>query len=469
MTATIKSRFAPSPTGFIHIGNARTALFSALISRGENKVFLLRIEDTDRDRSRDEFVHALQEDLMWLGIPWQEGPVYGGPHQPYHQSERTPIYQKYYDELGQRNRVYPCFCSDSELKLSRKLQLSSGQPPRYSGKCANLSQAEIDAKLAKGLQPTLRFRVPANESVEFDDAVRGKQVFRSADIGDFIIRRGDGSPAFFFCNAIDDALMQVTHVLRGEDHLTNTPRQVMILKALDLPLPVYGHISLIVGHDGSPLSKRHGSRSIRELREEGYFPGAVVNYLARLGHNYEKDEFQSVDELASGFMLGRLGRSPARYDAHQLLHWQHQAIAKATVDELWDWMGQEVRDLVPEHHKRHFVELVQPNISFPHNALHWAKIIFHDPLTLNDQGREIVAQAGRHFFQHTLLALDLHPGDFKAFADHVKKLTNTKGKELFMPLRVALTGEAGGPEMAKLFSLLGPERAKSRLHACLVG
>ncbi len=463
----VKTRFAPSPTGFIHLGNARTALFNALLGRGPEASFLLRIEDTDRERSRDEFVNALQEDLIWLGLQWQEGPVVDGDQGPYFQSQRDAIYQRYYRELEQRDLAYPCFCSEAELKLSRKLQRSAGQPPRYSGKCAQLSEEERARRLRDNPNPTLRFRVPRDRDIEFDDLVRGPQRFASKEIGDFIIRRGDGSAAFFFSNAIDDALMGVTHVLRGEDHLTNTPRQQLILEALGLQPPRYGHISMIVGHDGAPLSKRHGSRSIRELRQQGYLPAAVVNYLARLGHKYEQEDLLSLDELAAAFRFERLGKAPARYDAHQLLHWQHQALAAAGDDEIWQWMGVEVRELVGEERKDEFLDLIVANISFPEHALHWARIVYQDPLDLPDAMREVVAEAGHEFFRQALVALDLHPADFKAFANAIKQATGAKGKALFQPLRAALTGELGGPEMSKLMLALGPERMRQRLQACL--
>jgi glutamyl-tRNA synthetase len=353
------------------------------------------------------------------------------------------------------------------LKLSRKLQRSAGKAPRYSGKCAHLNEEERAARLKDNPNPTLRFRVPSNTTVTFTDLVRGEQKYDTNDIGDFIIRRGDRTAAFFFSNAIDDALMSVSHVLRGEDHLTNTPRQQMILEALDLPLATYAHISMIVGNDGSPLSKRHGSRSIRELRELGYLPDAVVNYLARLGHYYEDDSFMSFDELGEKFIVEKLGKAAAKYDAHQLLHWQHQALAACSEDDVWDWMGLEVRDLVGDDNKSEFIDLIRGNVSFPEHALHWAKIIYTDPLNLNDDMREATVDAGRGFFEQALVSLDLHPADFKSFANDIKKHTGAKGKGLFGPLRAALTGELGGPEMSKLMIILGPERIAQRLRACL--
>lgn len=271
-TTPVKTRFCPSPTGLIHLGNIRTALFSALYALNQGGTFLLRIEDTDAERSEERYSQQLQDDLRWLGLDWQEGPVHDKGLGPYFQSERQSLYDDYYERLIVGGFAYSCFCSEEELALTRKIQRSQGKPPRYPGTCRALSEDERAEKLAQGLKPTLRFAVPNEATVEFEDLVRGKQIYKTEDMGDFIIRRGNGTSPFMFCNAIDDALMQVTHAIRGEDHLTNTPRQILILQALGLPIPSYGHIALIVGPDGSPLSKRHGSKSAVELREEGYLP-----------------------------------------------------------------------------------------------------------------------------------------------------------------------------------------------------
>lgn len=465
MTTRVKTRFAPSPSGFLHIGNARIALFCALHARHAHGVFLLRIEDTDRERCEERYTEAVEEDLRWLGLDWQEGPRVGGAHAPYVQSGRMAIYREYFERLETDGLVYPCFCSAQELALSRKAQINAGQPPRYAGTCAALTPEQIRARLAQGELPTLRFRVPRGKPVEFDDLVRGPQRFASDDIGDFIIRRADGTAAFFFSNALDDALMGVTHVLRGEDHLANTPRQILLLHALRLPVPHYGHLSLIVGADGAPLSKRHGSRSVRELRDSGYFASAVVNYLARLGHHYEIDALLDLDALAAGFHTGKLGRAPVRFDPVQLQHWQQVAITHASADALWRWMGAQVHALVPEPQQQEFIDAVRPNIGLPPHALLWARIIYHDPLELSLTARGVIELTGKDFFEHALHALERQPRDFKALAQTLKAVTGANGKALYQPLRAALTGELDGPEMARLLPLLGAERACARLHA----
>ena len=322
----IRTRFCPSPTGLLHIGNVRAALFSNLFAKHANGIFLLRIEDTDAVRSDHQFTTILQSDLNWLGVKWQEGPEIGGPHAPYWQSQRRDIYDLYYKKLTQEGRAYACFCSDQELALNRKLQLSRGQAPRYPGTCRKLSPEEIENRLAQGEKPALRFKVPENAVIEFIDSVKGLQKFNSDDIGDFIIRRADGSSSFIFCNAIDDSLMEVTNVIRGEDHLANTPRQLMILQALAMRTPSYGHLSLILGDDGTPLSKRHGSFSLHDLREQGFLPKAILNYLARLSHTYDNNDLLTFEELAAHFHLDKLSKASARFDKNQLLHWQKEAV-----------------------------------------------------------------------------------------------------------------------------------------------
>lgn len=465
--SSVKTRFAPSPTGLLHLGNIRTALFNVLLARHHGGRFLLRIEDTDRERSREEYTDALMRDLRWLGLEWQEGPQTGGEYAPYAQSQRGEIYARYAAELERQGLAYPCFCTEQELKLSRKTQLASGRAPRYSGRCRSLSADEVQTRVRAGVPASLRFRVPTNARVEFADRVRGTQTFASDDIGDFIIRRSDGTPAFFFTNAIDDALMQVSLVVRGEDHLTNTPRQILLLQALKLPVPEYAHIALVVGADGTPLSKRHGSRTVQELRESGFFALAINNYLARVGHTYTDNRLMSLDELAHAFAMERLGRAPARYDATQLLHWQREAILQASSDELWRWMGADVHAIVPAEARAAFIDTVRSNISAPEHALMWARIVFTDDWDLSHTARAVIQQAGRGFFDSALQFFDRHATDFKALSDELKTSTGAKGKALFQPLRAALTGELDGPEMARLLPLITAARARKRLQNSL--
>lgn len=468
MTKTaLKTRFAPSPSGLLHLGNMRTALFNALLALRSQGIFLLRIEDTDQERSAEEYVEALMEDLRWLGLEWQEGPEAEGEASPYRQSQRDTIYQTYFQRLEAEELAYSCFCSQEELERVRKRQLAAGQPPRYAGTCARLTLEEVGNKRAAGLKSALRFRVPPLAIVEFEDLVRGPQCFTTSDIGDFIIRRTDGSPAFFFSNALDDALMGVTHVLRGEDHLTNTPRQILLLQSLRLPVPRYGHIAMIVGSDGAPLSKRHGSRSILELRETGYLPKALCNYLARLGHHYENTSFLDLDELAAKFDLDRLGKAPARFDAQQLCHWQREALANSDLDTLKQWLGPAVAKQVPADKYQDFIKIIRPNVVLPEDALHWATVLFGENLVLKDEASSIISQAGPAFFAEALAAVESYGTEFKALITQLKHVTGAKGKSLFLPLRVALTGDLDGPELAHLLPLMGTMRVQQRLQNCL--
>ncbi|HVY54031.1 MAG TPA: glutamate--tRNA ligase [Gammaproteobacteria bacterium] len=459
---TVRTRFAPSPTGLLHIGNARTALFSSLYARHSDGAFILRIEDTDAARSELRYVDQLRDDLQWLGVLWQEGLGKEGEYGPYWQSQRQDIYSDYYERLISESLTYPCFCSEEDLALERKLQLSRGQAPRYKGTCRELSAEVIEHKLAQGLKPTLRFRVPSHTIIKFEDLVKGPQSFNSDDIGDFIIRRADGSASFMYCNAIDDALMKVSHVLRGEDHLTNTPRQLMILQALNLHQPQYGHLALLTGDDGTPLSKRHGSFSLSDLRETGYLPQAILNYLGRLGHSYESQEILSFDELAKEFQIKKVSRSAARFDLTQLLHWQKLAVSKLDNVQFWKWLGEKIQSHIPEDMQDQFAETVRPNIVFPQETLKWIEILFEHKINFTEENIRILQQAGEQFFVEAEQAVEQHGADFKNILQTIKTELNLSGKQLYQPLRVALTGQVDGPELGQIAAILGPERMQER-------
>lgn len=465
-----RTRFAPSPTGHIHVGNARTALFCALLAARDGGVFILRIEDTDAARSHGDFERALGVDLGWLGLRWQEGPDAGGSKGPYRQSERGSIYAEYLQLLADKGEVYPCFCTSIELDMARKAQLAAGQPPRYAGTCAKLSTPEIEARLAKGLKPALRFRVPETGETVFQDLVRGRQAFAHRDIGDFIIRRADGSPAFFFSNALDDALMGVTHVLRGEDHLANTPRQLLLLGALGLPAPRYAHLSLIVGQGGAPLSKREGGGSLQELRAEGILPEALMNYLARLGHTYASNEFMDLAALARGFDFSHLGHSPAHFDQQQLEHWQGEAVRHRDEAGLWHWMTgahPEMEQLVPAGTRSQFVEAVRGNLSRPGDGIAWAHIVYDELPPMTPEAGEALRAAGKGLFEAALGQIEAGAPEFKPFAKAVGTAASLSGKDLFKPLRAVLTGRLDGPEMERLWKLMPPARLEKRFRQAL--
>lgn len=459
---SIRTRFAPSPTGLLHIGNARAALFSALLAKKEDGAFVLRIEDTDVARSSTEHVKQIEEDLEWLSISWQEGLSRDGQYGPYWQSQRHSIYLHYYEALIAKNLAYPCFCSEEELAVERKLQISRGQAPRYRGTCCAFSAQDIEQRLAQGLKPTLRFRVPERQEIQFNDLIKGAQSFNSSDIGDFIIRRADGTASFMFCNAVDDALMMITHILRGEDHLANTPRQLMIMQALGLHQPQYGHLALITGDDGTPLSKRHGSHSLSDLRRQGYLPQAVINHLGRLGHSYDSGDLLSFEQLAKGFTLEKISRSAARFDLTQLLYWQKIAVSTLDNAALWQWMGDNIRKQVPEALQSQFADTVRPNLCFPHDAEQWAEIFFHHRLHFSEEDIKLLQQAGEQFFVEAEQAVDAHGDNFKNILQDIKEALNLSGKSLYQPLRIALTARHDGPELAQIAKLLGPKRLRER-------
>lgn len=463
MIKKVRTRFSPSPTGNIHLGNIRTALFSALYAKKHQGIFVLRIEDTDLERSKELYTEKLQEDLNWLGIHWQEGPKVDGNYGPYWQSQRAHFYQEYYQQLEELELIYPCFCSDQELNLSRKIQLSRGQAPRYAGTCLKLSKEDINARLEKGEKPAWRFKVLKGQNIDFVDLVKDLQQFKSDDIGDFIVRRQDGSSPFLFCNSVDDSLMEISHVVRGEDHISNTPRQLLILKALGLPYPQYAHLSMITGDDGSPLSKRHGSFSIIELREQGYLPIAIINYLARLGHACDSQALLPFDQLANHFNLEKISRSPARFDVNQLLFWQKQAIQALSHDELDRWLGESVLSQVPGAMHTLFIETVRGNIHFPKDALHWAKIFFHEIVNFSNEDKLVLVDAGEQYFVEAEQAFDRHGLNWHEVAEEIKSSLGVNGKKLFMPMRIALTGQKNGPELQAILQLLGLPKIKHRL------
>ena len=459
-----RTRFAPSPTGYLHLGNARTALFNFLLAAASGGSFVLRAEDTDAERSDPALLAALCEDLRWLGFEWNEGPDRGGPHGPYAQSERHEIYVRYFAQLEAGDLVYPCFCTQSELALARRAQQASGQPPRYPGTCRRLAPSERSRRLARGDPAALRFAVDASRAVDFDDLVHGPRHFDGHDLGDFVIRRADGSAAFLFSNVLDDALMEITHVLRGEDHLSNTPRQLLVLEALGLPAPRYGHLPLVHGEDGAPLSKRSGSASVGALRAEGVLPEALCNHIARLGHAPTSGALMTLHELASAFQLERLGRAAARHDPAQLRHWQREAVHRAQPERLWKWMETpELAMLVPAHEHRRFVETVQPNIELPSDAHAWAERLYAEPPPSTDAARAAIVTAGPDFYAAALELLPRTRG-FQELVDALAAATARRGRALYQPLRAALTGATDGPELAQVFTLLG-DRVRTRLRS----
>jgi glutamyl-tRNA synthetase len=461
-TATVVTRFAPSPTGELHLGNARTALFNFLLARKHGGRFVLRIEDTDGQRSQESLVAALCADLDWLGLSWDEGPGPAGdagPHAPYRQSQRAAVYQPYLQQLERQGLAYACFCTPLELELARHAQRAAGQAPRYAGTCRELSVEQRAARLAQGQAATLRFRVPAGRLLQFDDLVHGPQSFATDDIGDFIIRREDGSAAFLFSNAVDDALMQVSDVLRGEDHLSNTPRQRLLSEALGLPAPHYGHVSLLIGPDGAPLSKRHGATSVRELREAGYSAQAVCNHLFRLGHSTADNALLTLAQMAAAFRIEHLQRASAHFELAQLRHWQSEWVQSLSADEARAWLAPLLPPALTPAQLDAFVAAVRPNVVLAEDARHWSEVVFGEAPAYEEPALQAAREAGAQFFSAAAAAIGAQPDQLAA----LRRATGRAGEQFYRPLRAALTGRLHGPQLAPLLAVMPAERARARL------
>ena len=333
----MKVRFAPSPTGPFHIGGARSALFNFLLAKKEKGTFLVRIEDTDLARSTKESEENIKAALKWLGMNWDEGIDVGGDNGPYRQTERLDIYKKYVDQLIKEGKAYYCYCTEEELDKEREAQMARGETPKYNGHCAHLTEEQIEQYKKEGRKPTVRLRVPLNQTVAFDDMVRGHIAFESNGIGDFVIVKSDGIPVYNFAVVVDDHTMGITHVIRAEEHVSNTPRQLVIFDALGWQAPTYGHISLILGADKKKMSKRHGATSVDQYRQQGYLPEALVNFLALLGWSPEgEDELFTMDQLIEQFSMDHVAKNPAVFDIDKLNWINFHYMKKLSDEELYE-------------------------------------------------------------------------------------------------------------------------------------
>ena len=466
----MRVRFAPSPTGQLHVGNARTALFNWLLARGHDGTFILRIEDTDAGRSTKASEESILEDLRWLGLDWDEGPDVGGAGGPYRQSERLHVFTSYANELLAGGHAYYCFCAPQKLEADRRAMLAAGRPPRYAGTCRAQSLEDARRRIEAGERAVVRFRVPEHIDIAFQDLVRGEVTFSTDVIGDPVLVRSDGRPAYNFAVVVDDALMEITHVIRGEDHISNTPRQVLLYRALGFAPPQFAHLSLVLGPDHTPLSKRHGATSVAEFRERGFLPEALTNYLALIGwsprsgggETADDAELMPMDELARRFALEDVGHSAGVFDPEKLA-WMNRYymkiaspgrmaaesaryfqvrgflrrktdIAMAYVESILPMAVGSVDRLeeIPDRLAFLFAYDAQEALQRPGVAE-----VLHEP-----GAREVIA-ALAEAIEGPLLDREA----FRAMANRVKEKTGQKGKALFHPIRVALTGEGGGPEL----------------------
>ena len=442
---TVRVRFAPSPTGHLHVGGARTAIFNWLFARHHGGRFIIRVEDTDLARSTRESEQMVLDDLRWLGLQWDEGPDVGGPDAPYRQSERVDIYRKAAHDLIASGVAYRCFCTEEELETKRKAAEAEGRPPHYDLKCWRERRSE-DAGDASNAPHAIRFHVPEDGDVTINDLIRGEVTWKKESLGDFIVVRSDGLPTYNFSVVIDDHEMEITHVIRAEEHLTNTHRQVLIYRAMQWQVPEFAHVSLILGSDRSKLSKRHGATSVSQYADDGYLPEAMLNYLALLGWSSpDGAEVFTREEAVAKFSLDRVNPAPAVFDVQKLDWLNGQYIHRMTAAEL--------RPMVAKFFDAPWLE---QGIDVVKTSIH--KLTEFEA-ALAFVRRYEPPQIDRAFAE--ALAADLRangaPRDeagYKAMVERLKTSTGQKGKNLFMPLRLAMTGSEHGPELVKLIPLL---------------
>ena len=483
MEKKLKVRFAPSPTGPFHIGGARSALFNWLVARHADGTFLVRIEDTDLKRSTKESEENIKDSLKWLGMNWDEGIDVGGLHGPYRQTERLDLYKKEVQRLLDEGKAYYCYCSAEELEKSRKAQLDAGKTPIYDEHCRHLTEEEKARYEAEGRKPVVRLKVRKDGVFAFDDMVRGHVEFQAAGVGDFIIMKSDGIPVYNFAVVIDDAFMEVTHVIRAEEHLSNTPRQLAIYEALGYKPPKFGHISLILGEDHKKMSKRHGATSVTEYRNMGYLPEAVVNYLALLGWTPKgEQEIFTEEELIKQFSMKRVSSNDAVFDINKLNWINFQYMKKMDADQLYDLIvpflvkAGYVEESVTEEKKdwlKKVIWFMKDHIYFAGQAADELKFFFEDMPALTDENvlaimkAETSGQLLRAFIEDLKALPSFDQDAIKKCFNACMKAQGIKGKAAYEPTRIALTGVTQGPGMFEMMELFGREKTMDRLEAAL--
>ncbi|WP_448587340.1 glutamate--tRNA ligase [Thermocrinis sp.] len=461
----IVSRFAPSPTGYLHLGNARTAIFSYLFARHHGGKFILRIEDTDRERSSKEFEEMLLKDLEWLGLEWDEF---------YRQSERFELYREYAHKLIESGWAYPCVCTPEELEAERKKAEEQGVPYRYSGKCRLLTLEEAKSK---GLAYTIRFRVPEGETITFEDLIKGPISINVDDFGDFVIVRSDGTPVYNFVVVVDDALMGITHVVRGEDHIPNTPKQILIYRALGFEIPKFAHLPVILGPDRSKLSKRHGAVSVKNYREEGYLTEALFNYLCLLGWSppEEGKEIYSKEELIQLFDLKDINSSPAVFDA-QKLRWMNGVYIREVIptDRLAEYLEPFLKKAGYEFDREYLkkvLEKTKDSFETLSEAVERLKPFFVDEVSFSEEAKAILEnETTLRVLEYVLSKIEegeLSAQRIKEIAKMATKELNIKAKDFWHALRAVLTGELEGVGVDVICDVVPKDRVMGRIRRVL--
>jgi glutamyl-tRNA synthetase len=468
---TVRCRFAPAPSGSIHVGNARTALFSWLHARGNEGAFVLRVEDTDASRVTDEAYRGVVEDLRWLGLDWDEGPDVGGPHGPYRQSERLEIYSEMTRRLLDTGHAYRCWCTPEELEERRQAALARGEPPGYDGRCRTRSPDEIVRFEAEGRPAAIRFRMPQREHV-VDDLVKGEVRWAANDLRDFVIVRSDGSPVFLLAVAVDDMLMEITHVVRGDDLLSSAPRNAAVIEALGGTRPAYAHVPQVLGPDGKPLSKRHGATSVQAFREQGFLAESMVNYLSLLG--WAKDDhttFLSRGELVDAFDLSHVSHNPAVFDVQKLEWMNNHWIQTLDDDELAarcvPFLTETGLSIDPELLRR-AMPIVRERMKTLTEAPALLRFLFTDDIAPNERAADLIAKAPEGYLKSAAEALDGLEGwtseGIGSVLDGLASeagLSRTKG---WQPIRGAVTGSNVSPPLPESLELLGKDRSVARLR-----
>lgn len=468
-------RFAPSPTGDLHVGNARTALFNWLYARRYGGDFILRIEDTDPLRATEAFAAGIREDLEWLSIDWDEGPGRGGPCGPYRQSERGDLYALFLKKLIATGRVYPCYCTEEDLEAERDELIFRKMTPRYMGRCRSLSAEARKSLEAAGRRPSYRFQVGSGQ-IAFRDLIRGAMKFDAEAMGDFIIVRSNGIPAYNFAVVVDDHLMRISHVIRGEDHLSNTALQMLIYQALELTPPQFAHHALILGKDRSKLSKRHGSVAVREFREKGILPEALLNYLSLLGGSLGAGrEVCSREELVAAFTLDRAGKSGAIFDEEKLGWLNGLYIRKTDPHRLTERLLPFMRaagygvDRLDLSWLQRVVDAVRDDLATLSDIGAHIDIFFDERFALSTEARQVLRQDDAQSVVRRLRESleryeDRGEGFYRDATAAIRAATGFQGKKLFLPIRAAVTGKTRGPELEKIFPLLNRESLLFRIE-----
>ncbi|MER3397702.1 MAG: glutamate--tRNA ligase [Chloroflexota bacterium] len=483
MSQQVRTRFAPSPTGFLHVGNIRTALFSWLWARHNGGVFILRIEDTDRDRIVPGALESIFESLRWLGLHWDEGPEVGGPYGPYFQSQRLDLYRKVAEELIARGAAYRCYCTPERLEALRAEQRARGEPPGYDRRCRFLSPAERAELERQGLPSVVRFKMPLDGTTVVPDLLRGEVVFENAKFDDHVLLKSDGYPTYHLAVVVDDHYMRISHVIRGDEWIPSAPRHVLLYRALDWEMPVWVHTPTVLGKDRSRLSKRHGALPVLDYREQGYLPEAVVNYLALLGWSAEdENEVFSPDELIRAFDLMRIGTNPAIFDPEKLLWLNGVHIRRLAPEELAERLLPFLeRDLSPEVPRpvdrdlvRRLVPLIQERIKLLTEAAPLVEPFFveelsYDPALLIPKGldRETTRRGLKAVLSRVAALPDFEAPTLEAALRELAEELGVKAGTLFMVVRVAVTGRTVTPPLFESMAILGRDRVLRRLDKAL--